>query len=227
MSRPLVIFGAGGQGRETLQIVRDINQIKIKWDVLGFLVDEQYLVHGPVHRVPLVGGISWLRDHPETSVVVAVGSSSARQRIVKRILSQTSNSFATLVHPLAWMGEGVDVADGSIISAGALLTTDIRVGRHVHINLGCTVGHDADIGDFATLSQRVSLAGGARIASGCELGTAAVVLPRVEIGEWSFLGAGTVATTNLPGNVTAVGAPARIVKTRPVGWAYRHPDQNP
>lgn len=33
MSRPLVIFGAGGQGRETLQIVRDINRAAVEWEV--------------------------------------------------------------------------------------------------------------------------------------------------------------------------------------------------
>lgn len=225
MSRPLAIFGAGGQARETLQLVRDINGASPAWDVLGFLVDEGYLGQGTVHGLPVHGALPWLSAHPEVSLVVAVGSSSARYGIVERLSSRAPNSFATLVHPSAWLGDGVEIGHGSLVCAGALLTTDIRVGRHVHVNLACTVGHDAEIRDYATLNQRVSVAGNARVGTGCELGTASCALPGVELGDWTILGAGTVATEDLPANVTAVGAPARIVKNRPPGWHSPHPGE--
>lgn len=34
-----------------------------------------------------------------------------------------------------------------VICAGTILTVDITIGRHVIINLDCTVGHDAHIED--------------------------------------------------------------------------------
>jgi acetyltransferase-like isoleucine patch superfamily enzyme len=34
------------------------------------------------------------------------------------------------------------------------------------------------------------------------------------IGAWSTIGAGAVVIRNLPGNVTAVGVPAKIIETR-------------
>lgn len=41
-----------------------------------------------------------------------------------------------------------------------------------------------------------------------------MVIPNVKIGDWSILGAGSVAAKSLPPDVTAVGAPEKIIKIR-------------
>ena len=137
MRKPIVIFGAGGFAREVLQIALDINDEAATWQVLGFIVDSGSSTQ-PVHDLPVLGGIEWLAAHPETHVVIAVGASAARHRISKAIEANAPNPFASLIHPRAWVGRHVAVGAGTVICAGALITTDITIGKHVHCGRGVT-----------------------------------------------------------------------------------------
>jgi sugar O-acyltransferase (sialic acid O-acetyltransferase NeuD family) len=221
MTTPIVIFGAGGFAREVLQIIQDINAQSpgaSPWHPMGFVVDSAFMGGEPVHGLPILGSVDWLALHPQVQVVVAVGAPSSRRRIAASIEAQGRNTFATLVHPRAWVGRQVEIGPGSVICAGSLITTDIRLGRHVHVNIGSTIGHDATLGDFVTLNPSVNVSGNVVVGQGCEIGTGSVVIPRADLGDWSIVGAGSVVTKPLPANVTAVGAPARVVKTRVAGW---------
>lgn len=217
MRKPIVIFGAGGFAREVLQVALDINEQAATWQVLGFIVDSGNSTH-PVHDLPVLGGIEWLVQHPETHIVIAVGSSAARHRISNAIEANAPNPFASLIHPRAWVGRHVAVGAGTVICAGALITTDISIGKHVHINIGATVGHDAVLGDFVTLNPGVSVSGNVTLGEGVEVGTGSVLIPHAHVGSWSVLGAGAVVTKPLDANVTAVGSPAKVIKVRASGW---------
>jgi sugar O-acyltransferase (sialic acid O-acetyltransferase NeuD family) len=218
---PIVIFGAGGFAREVLQIILDINDESANsppWEPLGFIVEEGYPnTPNTVHGLPVQLGYDWLALHPEVHVVIAVGSSAGRSKIAARV-SACGNVFATLVHPKAWLGRQVAIGPGSVVCAGSLITTDIDIGEHVHVNIGCTVGHDAKLGNFVTVNPRVSISGNVVLGNGCEIGTGSVLIPHSNVGAWSIIGAGAIVTKPLSPNVTAVGAPARIIKTREPGW---------
>jgi sugar O-acyltransferase (sialic acid O-acetyltransferase NeuD family) len=112
----------------------------------------------------------------------------------------------------------VTLGEGCVVTAGAVLTSQIRLGRHVHVNVNSTVSHDCVLGDFATLAPGVHLAGGVQLGEGCDVGVGAAVLPRCSIGAWSIVGGGAVVTRDLPADVTAVGVPATVIKQRPAGW---------
>lgn len=217
MAQKIAIFGAGGFAREVLQVIHDINESNQSckpWIPVGFVVDQEYVSEKLIQGLPILGSIEWLLKNPEVAVVIAIGSSSVRKNVADQLKNKTNNPFATLIHPGAWVGRQVNVAEGSIICAGALITTDVSIGRHVHVNIGCTIGHDALLHDFVTLNPSVCLSGHVEIGSGVEMGTGSIVIPHLVIGEWSIIGAGTVVTKVIPSKVTAVGVPARVVKIR-------------
>jgi sugar O-acyltransferase (sialic acid O-acetyltransferase NeuD family) len=219
MPKPIVIFGAGGFGREVLQILRDINRsVPGTWDPLGFIVDAGYATDLSVQGLPVLGSIEWLQQNKHVLVVISVGSPSARWRIVKRISGTCENSFATLVHPRAWLGDSVEIGCGSVICAGVLITTDVHIGEHVNINIGSTVGHDAVLDDFVTLNPSVNISGNVTLQPGVEVGTGSVLIPYAHVGSWVIIGAGSTVTKPLDDNVTAVGTPAKVIKVRPSGW---------
>ena len=220
-TQPIVIFGAGGFGREVLQLIYDINQQESSapiWNPLGFIVDAQYVDTRLVNGLPIVGSPAWLEDHPEVKVVLAVGSSAVRRRTVNQWKGVSSNRYATLIHPSAIVGNQVEIGAGSVVCAGALITTNILIGQHVHVNIGCTIGHDAVLEDFVTLSPSVNVSGNVRLGAGVDIGTGSVLIPHANVGEWSVLGAGSVVTKPLAANITAVGAPASVIKEREAGW---------
>ena len=218
MENRIAIYGAGGFGREVLQIIFDINSIEPTWSCAGFVVDKEFLKESEIKGLPVLGSIEWLEENPETYIVIAVGSSAARWRITQNLRQRCKNTFAVLVHPLAWIGKNVEIGAGSIICAGALITTDIKISRHVQINIGSTVGHDAVLGDFVTLNPSVNISGNVNICEGAEIGTGSVVIPSCNVGEWSIVGAGSIVTKSVKNNCTVVGSPARIIKERVSGW---------
>lgn len=220
MAQSIAIFGAGGFGREVLQIILDINlqnPDKPVWKPEGFLVDSEY-VGSDVHGLPLLNAWEWLRANPATQVVVAVGSPVNRRRIVVKLKGASHENFATLVHPRAWVGRDVNLGAGSVVCAGCLVTTDIRLGEHVHVNIGATIGHDALLDDYVTLNPSVNVSGNVHIGEGCEIGTGSVLIPQLDVGQWSIAGAASVITKSVPANVTVVGGPAKIIKERRPGW---------
>jgi sugar O-acyltransferase (sialic acid O-acetyltransferase NeuD family) len=218
MEQRIAIFGAGGFGREVLQVVRDINAVRPTWSCAGFVVDSGFEGADTVGGLPVLGTIDWLAANPAVQVVVAVGSSAQRWRIAQRIRLQCTNPFAVLIHPRAWIGHNVQVGAGSVICAGALVTTDITIAENVHVNIGCTIGHDARLGDFVTLNPSVNVSGNVDLRAGAQVGTGSIIIPGCAVGQWAIVGAGTVVTADVRENCTVVGAPARLIKERLDGW---------
>ena len=214
----VVIYGTGGFAREVHQIVEDSNAQEQRWNFLGWIDDDARSVGREVHGMSVLGGADWLADHAQVGVLVGVGATPSRWRIVRSIRERSANPFPTLVHPLAWLGNRIGLGEGTVVCAGSLLTTDLTVGSHTILNLDCTVGHDAVLGDFVTVAPSVNISGNVAIEIGCDLGTGATLIQGISIGHWTTVGAGAVVVRDLPANVTAVGVPAQAIKERPEGW---------
>ena len=214
MIKELVIIGAGGFGREASLLVEDINQATegSKWNLLGFIDEDQALKGKVMRGYPVIGGWEVLAELPrDARVICVVGEPAAKRKLVEKALSM-GRDFATVIHPEVKLAGDVEVGRGVLINKGCLLTTNIKIGDHVSVNPGCGIGHDAVIGDFSTLMWRVNISGNVRIGEGCLLGTGATVLQGLSVGAGTVIGAGAVVTKDIPGNCTAVGVPAQVIK---------------
>jgi sugar O-acyltransferase (sialic acid O-acetyltransferase NeuD family) len=214
----IAIYGTGGMAREALELIRHLNRVAPAYDVIGWLDDASGRAGAIVKGLPVLGPIERAVVELDPFVVtIAIGTTPIRRRLAARV-EAVGCPFATLVDPRAWIGSDVEVGTGSILCAGAVVTTDVRLGRHVILNLASTVSHDAVLGDFVTLAPGVNVAGIVRIGEGCEIGIGTAILQGASIGAWSIIGAGAAVTNSVPPNVTAVGVPARVIKERPAGW---------
>lgn len=87
----------------------------------------------------------------------------------------------------------------------------IEVGPGTIWAYGCkfiSTNHDFQDYDKPTISDPI------RIGKRVWLGANVVVLPGVQIGDFTIVGAGTVVTKNIPANHIAAGTPARIIAKR-------------
>lgn len=210
----VVIIGVGGLGRECSQWIEDVNAECPTFRALGFL-DDDVRKHGTQsHDLDILGDADWLSGHSgQVAAIIGIGNPVAKHKMVERVKAHVT-SFPVLRHPRAVIGRYVELGEGSVICPGVVLTTDIRIGRFVTLNFDLTVGHDSTVGDYVTLAPGVHLSGYSKIGEGADLGAGVVTIPGVSVGAWTIVGAGASITRDLPAHCTAVGVPARVIKTR-------------
>lgn len=214
----VAIFGARGFARELHQLLKDLTTAGTPHTCVGFFVDPGYVESETVHDLPVYDDINVLTQDKEIRVVIGIGQTPPRYRIANEIEREIGDRFASFKHPRAWVGDRIPIRTGSVICAGALVTTDISIGAHTHLHVGSKIGHDTIIGDFVTVAPGATVSGRVQISAGAFIGAGAVILPDIKIGAWSIIGAGAVVTKYVPDDATVVGVPARIISRRKPGW---------
>jgi sugar O-acyltransferase (sialic acid O-acetyltransferase NeuD family) len=195
----LVIIGAGGHAK----VVADTAQLS-GWQVLGFADDD---VKANLFGLPHLGEPSDLKLPKDVQVIIAIGSNRIRQKLALAF----SNRFtwATVIHPKAFISSHATVQMGTVIFAGAVIQADTIIGQHCIINSSASIDHDCKIADYCHVAPNATLTGGINLETGVFIGAGAVIAPSKQIGAWSTLGAGGVAVKNLQSNETFTGVPAK------------------
>jgi sugar O-acyltransferase (sialic acid O-acetyltransferase NeuD family) len=159
-------------------------------------------------------GLEEARVHfPNAKVVGGVGAPKTREALMEKAASAGFN-FETVIHPKVELSQWIEIGMGTVICAGNILTTNILLGKHVQINLNCTIGHDVIMEDYATLAPGIHVSGWVHIGKRVYIGTGAVIINGTEkhpilIGDDAIIGAGAAVTKDIPPNETVVGVPAK------------------
>lgn len=211
MTKSLYIVGIGGFGREVHDVSMAINAVTPTWDFVGFIDEAPALTNlGLVSQrgSKLLGNVDYALDLKPARFVVGIGSPLARKRISARF-EAAGWIAATLIHPQATLGHDVEIGAGSVICAGAHLTTHIRLGRHVHVDQGVTIGHDTTVGAFSRLNPQACISGDVHLGPAVVVGANATVLQGLSIGQESIVGAGAVVIHDVASHTVVKGIPAK------------------
>ncbi len=156
--KKLAIFGAGGFGKEVAMLVEQINATTPTWDLIGFF-DDGVPNNTEVNGYSCLGGVNALNQTDQNiGIVIAIADPNIKTKIYGKI-NNPAVYYPSLIHPNVQMGakEYVTIGEGCIITAGNLITVNIAIGKHVILNLGCTVGHDVLLGDFSSVMPSVNI----------------------------------------------------------------------
>lgn len=207
----IAICGAGGFAREVAWLLASLQE---SYNFVGY-VEEELSCGGTLHGAPVMSWGCFRDRYPHGAAIVAVGDPTTREKAVQACAGAR---FATLEHPTVERSSmNVRIGEGSIICCGSILTVDIDIGRHVQVNLHCTIGHDVHIGDYSTLSPGVHVSGNVHIGRSVYVGTGAAIIngtptkPLV-IGDGAVIGAGAVVIGNVERNCLYAGVPAVLKK---------------
>lgn len=204
----VAIVGAGGFGREVLDVIEAAQRAGTAWDFVGFVDDgSPDLALLAARGAPLLEGF----DDPalvDAGFVLGIGD-PATKRQVDAVARAHGLEPVSVVHPNATFGAGVEMGPGTVVCSQVAVTTNVRIGRNVQLNLGVTVGHDTVVGDYVSAFPNVSISGSVSLGAGVTVGTGAVIIQGVTVGAGTTIGAGAVVTRDLPPDVVAVGAPAK------------------
>ncbi|MBX9185767.1 MULTISPECIES: acetyltransferase [Clostridium] len=208
----IVIIGAGGVGREVSLIIQQINELEPTWNLLGFIDDNTDNWGKVINGYSVIGGIDSLEFlSNDTYIVIAIANYEVKKKIVNKVNNKFK--FATIVHPKVWIHDYMTVGQGTIIYEGAILTANIEIGNHVIISPKCGVGHDSIIKDYVSLLWNVNVSGNDLIEEGVMMGSGSTVIQGKKIGKGSIIGAGAVVVNDIESFSTAVGVPAKVIKS--------------
>jgi len=214
MLKNILIFGAGDQGKEVAYYLERINQEAQRYNILGFLDDNEE-IHGKViYNHKILGGLEWLdkKELTNVSCIIALGDPQTKQKIEKK-LTNFNLQFESIIDPSAIVDQKtLDLGKGAIIAPGVIILPDVKIGDHVLVNYNTVIGHDCKIGRFSTLAPNVTLAGKVSIQKGAYIGLGSNIIQGLSVGEWTIIGAGATVIRDLPPKVVAVGTPAKPVK---------------
>lgn len=207
--RKLVVVGSGGFGREVIDVARDLGV-----EVLG--VTDEYVAQSNldllkrqgVSHLGLLAQVLPKLCAEEVEYVIGIGNGPARRRLDK-LFSDAGIPAATLVHSSATLGFDVEISPGTIICAGARLTTNISLGRHVHVNLNSTIGHDTALGSYVTVNPGASISGNVSIGEASLVGSRAFIVEKISVGSDAIVGAAAAVIQPVQDGTTVVGVPAR------------------
>jgi sugar O-acyltransferase (sialic acid O-acetyltransferase NeuD family) len=204
--RTLIVFGAGGHGRAIAEVAT-----RAGWKVAGFVDDGLWRNEKRSGSTHIFGDRDWLRRSiPQGwSVALGVGDNHARKAIAE-FLQASGIRLSTIVSSDAVVSISCEIGEGAVIMPGAVVNAEAIVGSGVILNTCSVVEHDARIGAFAHIAPHATLGGGAQAGELTFVGMGAAVLPSIRIGERCVLGALSLATMDIPDDVTAYGVPARI-----------------
>jgi sugar O-acyltransferase (sialic acid O-acetyltransferase NeuD family) len=209
---PLFIIGAGGFGREVFSIIAALESPGSVPHPTGFIDDAPSaadLENVDALGSRVLGCVDDLIGRAEPfNAVLAIGSMSARETIAG-LLVHSPVTFPVLVHPDTTVGRGVRLSEGVVVAAGSRLSTNIEVGRHVHIDQNAVVGHDCNLGAFSRLNPQSCVSGAVTIGRSVLIGANATVLQGLRVGDQAVVGAGSCVVKNVPADTVVKGVPAR------------------
>jgi sugar O-acyltransferase (sialic acid O-acetyltransferase NeuD family) len=207
--KKIAIYGAGGLGKEVLELINEINKKDPSWIVVGFYDD--HLRDGTfVNGIIVLGKLEDLRKSNVRDVVLAIGNPEARAKLTQS-LSQEKR-FPTLIHPTVIFPEkSVSIGSGCILAANVFISVNTSLGTGVLLNVGCSIGHDAEVGDFCTINPGARVSGTVKIGNLVFVGVGALLNNNITVVNEVKIGAGSVVLKSVDRKSTLFGNPARII----------------
>lgn len=210
----IVVIGAGGFGRETLDVIEAINTAATEpvFDLIGVVDDnpselsrERLAARG----IAILGGVDdWVSQNEAMAFVIGIGNPLARAAVAARISDKGFVAVA-LVHPNAVVGSMCAISAGAVICSGSQISTNVVLGHHVHVNPNATIGHDAVLEQFVSVNPGAIVSGEVVIGEQSLVGAGAVILQGLRVGQRSVIAASACVVSQVLDDTTVKGIPAR------------------
>ena len=126
------------------------------------------------------------------------------------------------IMPNCTLGEKCNIGQNVVVSPEVVLGNNVKVQNNVSINTGVTCDDDVFLGPsmvFTNITNprsaiiRREQYARTHVGKGASIGANATIVCGHDIGEYAFIGAGSVVTKNVPAFALLVGNPARQI-----GW---------
>lgn len=206
--KDIVIYGAGGSGREVACALNSINKVSPVWNLLGFL-DDGLPVGTENEYGIIIGDKSFLGQYLERlAVVIAIGNAEVIKKIVDSI-NRDNIWFPNIIAPEVRIADAdhTQMGRGNVIFNNTLLSINTKLGDFNFLD-SCECGHDSCMGDYNVLMTGTKICGGVKIGDGNFFGINSVVLQYHKVGNNVKVGAGSIVMRDTEDDNLYIGNPA-------------------
>jgi len=205
MDKEVTVIGAGGHAKVIISTLKVLG-----FEVRMVLDEDENKWNKTILGIPISGPLDLIKSGNFERGIIAIGDNKTRKIITERY--KGCCKWIKIIHPFSYVHTTVEIGEGSVIFAGAVIQPEAKVGNQVIINTSVNVDHDSEIQDYVHIAPGVHLAGGVFVGEGALVGIGSSVLPYKRIGKWATVGAGAVVNKDIPDFLTVVGVPAKPVR---------------
>jgi len=216
----IVLIGGGNQAHYTIDIIEKEG----KYDIVG-IIDSIHEIGSDRFGYKILGRqeniIDIINNYNIEGGVISVGDNWARYYISEQIKKLFPNfNFINAIHPSVIIGNNVKIGCGVVAMAGCIFNPKATIGDFTFFATGAQVEHDCVIEDFASISAGSITGGYVKIGKYSAITLGVTIMDRIEIGENTVVGSGSLVTKSLPNNVLAYGNPTKIIRNRNKGEKF-------
>lgn len=209
----LVLIGAANNFYEISEIIRAINSIELKYNIIGIL-DDDISTHGELmNGIKVIGRLNLAKKIENAKFVFGIGSSKTkhiRHKIIQSIGIDESR-YETIVHPTAIIDPSAVISNGCVLHSGSFIGNNARLESFVTVAVNSAIGPFAILEKFSMITSLVVVLFGAKIGRSSFIGSNSCIAENVEIGKGAIVGAGTVISRSIPSGAFFLGNPCRMI----------------
>lgn len=207
----IIILGAQHLARLAVEIFQQ-NGL----DLYGLLADRKSADQPKeLHHIPILGQIE---DEQylcllgeKCQAFVALEQLASRQKLIKDLNSRAGMVFINAIHPLAHASSTTHIGHGNLINMGTTLGLDANIGNYCIISQQVAIEQEVVIKDFVQIGAGSILGAQSMIEEAAFIGTGVTIVSGIRIGARARIGAGSVVLEDIPAGATVLGNPAKAI----------------
>jgi len=216
--KKVIIIGGSGAGMIAASVADRLDDVEL----LGFINDfkEPGDTIGDFKKIPVIGKTPDIQRYlKEKDVYFFVAFEGIRDPYksyqAMKDLPIPRERYINLIDKTAILPEGyVELGTGILAAPFVQVSPDTSISDNVILLGNCFVGHNSFISEFSHITTNSVVGAFTHIGKGVTVGMNSTVMGRLQIGDFSLIGAGSVVTKDVPENVIVAGNPAKILRER-------------
>ncbi|SMG51802.1 PglD-related sugar-binding protein [Dethiosulfovibrio salsuginis] len=214
MQKKLLIIGGEGNGGVVASCIEDMtHRYDVnEWHIAGFINDYT----DSVLEYPVVGKTDDIARFVNEGfffsfAVHPIEKGLVRDRLFKK-MTIPERQLATIVHPSSFIAQTATISSGAFIMSGCYIGHHTSIGKSAFIKANCSVFHHSKVGDLAHIVNGSTIGSYTEVGRASDVCMASTVLTKVKIGDFSVLGAKSLATRDIADREVHVGTPAKYFR---------------
>ena len=208
---PLFVLGAATALLEVADLVRAINAVTPRYEILGAF-DDNAAQHGTsIAGNPVLGGLADAKTNTDGSFVYAI--SSYKRRLDRIALFDKfgipRTRFPALIHPAAHVSPSATIGHGCLLWNDVFVNVQTRMGDFCIAYASSSFSPYVRLDDFAMVGGMAFVGASVHLGEGSFVGGNATAVDGIKVAPGGMIAAGSAAYHDIPAGVLVVGNPAR------------------